>query len=1317
MRDTLGESLRKLKWTKQRQKRMSAILMMLSLVVTVDVFWTLRQPGLTLAGDASCGILEHTHDDACGRQICICDLPEEAHVHDAACYETHFVEAQEEIRPICDKTEEPHIHSDSCYETTSVPANTETILICKNEDEAHIHEDACYETTETDGYEETVLICTLISEPHEHTESCFVVEVTEAHEEQILSCGRSETAHTHEDDCYEWELLCDCEEHVHSIECYSDETADVETPLDWQDMFADYPYTGDLRQDLVGIAQTQAGYSESTSNFEVDDDGVRRGYTRYGAWYGAPYRDWSAMFVSFCLNYAGADPEETPFNTGASSMAKAWRNLDKYAPAGEYHPTAGDLVFFTDNTVGIVTEVYHATFYVICGDMEDAVSGAVLSLTDASIAGWGLTEGAVPATETPPDPEPPTEPPNPDNPPVPLSPTNTEDPLESAEPNPPVPEISEEDLLDISNGPAVFIFEGGRTEPQMTRFTVRASRTVTDLIPYLQANNGSYFFTLLDTNNQELPKDTNGNYIVTAGTSYKLTLSITNPDGFLPGIYQYQTPNGLLVNGGTGDFVLKDGINVGSWEVTDEGLITLDFNEHMNTRTDITISATMGIRFPEQDEPFDFDGKISVTIEPPLQPEVSTKLNKWGKQGNEAQGTDPSKLYWTMEITGQKDSNIPGSIITDQISTGDHRYTESDIAAGLRFGAGHYDLETGNQIAWYAWDVSADDPNLTWTETGWTYKMPEVVQSKWYNDPVTLGNDGWIYYIEYSSTPDPTGIAGNYWYTNSATVDGQYAQGWGEFSHGEAQAGIMKTGSFHGDANGGFFLWEFQASIPGMKEGETPVYLWQIQDYMRIKNETNDTVGYIENGVHLATVTATRGVQTVQVPHIDDATTEDDFAWFVEWSADHGDGIYYLKALTPLCRCRCTAETCEFWNHNNYCESQSWRNGRLSGFCRCWTEESDTILTFSYKTDDLSVIDTYGGLKNDLENEVILQNHRYLPDGTLQATTLGDAQAKVPIPGVFKKELTHDFNGYTANYKITVNEAKLALTNGTPLTIHDEMTQTLAYISGSLVITAEDANGNTSTLQQGVDYTVAYDGTGNAIDKTGTPVHVLDIVILRPQPVMYLLDYDATLIIPVGATQAVKYNNSATITLWGQDISDESAEKVYPEINVAAKSYQVELHKKSSLTGEPLGGATFGLFNDRGGLITSDVTDEKGELLFQTNIIEGIVLREHVLYYMQELKAPPGYQLDATKYWFCFCNDMADSCETCNEVMAGTNAFRIPFEQIGKVHAENDLMHYDLPATGGPGIYPLILASVVLILTALVYGFIRRRNQERRGVG
>ena len=103
-----------------------------------------------------------------------------------------------------------------------------------------------------------------------------------------------------------------------------------------------------------------------------------------------------------------------------------------------------------------------------------------------------------------------------------------------------------------------------------------------------------------------------------------------------------------------------------------------------------------------------------------------------------------------------------------------------------------------------------------------------------------------------------------------------------------------------------------------------------------------------------------------------------------------------------------------------------------------------------------------------------------------------------------------------------------------------------------------------------------------------------------------------------------------------------------------------------------------------------------------------------MLYYLQEMQAPPGYRLDDTQYWFCFCNHTGDSCETCETVMQGIEAIRIPFEQIGKVQAVNEPVNYDLPATGGPGVYPFVLAGAALVLAPLVYGFFRRSRQERR---
>ena len=106
-----------------------------------------------------------------------------------------------------------------------------------------------------------------------------------------------------------------------------------------------------------------------------------------------------------------------------------------------------------------------------------------------------------------------------------------------------------------------------------------------------------------------------------------------------------------------------------------------------------------------------------------------------------------------------------------------------------------------------------------------------------------------------------------------------------------------------------------------------------------------------------------------------------------------------------------------------------------------------------------------------------------------------------------------------------------------------------------------------------------------------------------------------------------------------------------------------------------------------------------------------------MLYYMQELKAPAGYMLDDTKYWFCFCGDVDTNCTECNDIIASTDAYRIPFDEVGKIHISNEIMDYDLPATGSAGTKPLLLVSVTLIVIPLVYGFILRRKRGRRVVG
>ena len=173
----------------------------------------------------------------------------------------------------------------------------------------------------------------------------------------------------------------------------------------------------------------------------------------------------------------------------------------------------------------------------------------------------------------------------------------------------------------------------------------------------------------------------------------------------------------------------------------------------------------------------------------------------------------------------------------------------------------------------------------------------------------------------------------------------------------------------------------------------------------------------------------------------------------------------------------------------------------------------------------------------------------------------------------------------------------------------------------------------------------------------------------------------------------------------------------FADFNIARKSYNVKVYKTSSLRGDALGGATIGLYNEHGGLIAQDKTDSDGEILFKTNIVEGIILQEHVLYYMQEIRPPPGYELNPAKHWFYFCDRSDDNCDTCNQISGAEDAVRIPFNKYNVIPIINHLMRYELPSTGGCGIYPIILVSVMFIVTPLVYIFVLRCKPERRRSG
>lgn len=205
-------------------------------------------------------------------------------------------------------------------------------------------------------------------------------------------CGMDE--HTHTEECRA--DGCDIAEHIHLPTCYSNPNADVETKSEWESTFADIQLSGDLAEDLIAIAKTQIGYQESTLNYTVSSDGITRGYTRYGAWYGNEYGDWSAMFAGFCLNYSGIDSELAPYNSGSETMRMLWDNKAMFTNEDSYSPSMGDIVFLDkdgngkSDAVGIVLMNDFSNIMTIEGDINNTVDRATYSLDDTKILGYGM---------------------------------------------------------------------------------------------------------------------------------------------------------------------------------------------------------------------------------------------------------------------------------------------------------------------------------------------------------------------------------------------------------------------------------------------------------------------------------------------------------------------------------------------------------------------------------------------------------------------------------------------------------------------------------------------------------------------------------------------------------------------------------------------------------------------------------------------------------------------------------------------------------------------------------------------------------------
>lgn len=233
-------------------------------------------------------------------------------------------------------------------------------------------------------------------EEHIHTADCYrIVEASSVTDDDVIVATSTQTDAISDDGAggdevipegYVKILVCGKEEHIHTMACMSDESADLETEDDWNALVNTLNLNGESYvSDLLAIADSQIGYSESIRNFIVrDNETSKNGITRYGQWYGNPYGNWNAMFVAFCLNYAGVDSTLIPYNSGVEAWVVDLKKAELYKDASEYTPVAGDIAFVDNDRdgiadgVGIVKEIAY--------DIYDGVTITGISLIQGDVA-------------------------------------------------------------------------------------------------------------------------------------------------------------------------------------------------------------------------------------------------------------------------------------------------------------------------------------------------------------------------------------------------------------------------------------------------------------------------------------------------------------------------------------------------------------------------------------------------------------------------------------------------------------------------------------------------------------------------------------------------------------------------------------------------------------------------------------------------------------------------------------------------------------------------------------------------------------------
>lgn len=163
-----------------------------------------------------------------------------------------------------------------------------------------------------------------------------------------------------------------------------------------------YTNTGDYAADIVGVAETQVGYTELTSKSGSPIiDSAMPYYTKYGERYGNANAHWCAFFVLWCAEQAGVPTSIICKSSSCGSCGNfvTWFKNNHRWRDNTYTPKKGDVVFFDwdndgyANHVGIVQGTNGTNVLTIEGNTGGENGYAVMKCERINnILGYGVPD-------------------------------------------------------------------------------------------------------------------------------------------------------------------------------------------------------------------------------------------------------------------------------------------------------------------------------------------------------------------------------------------------------------------------------------------------------------------------------------------------------------------------------------------------------------------------------------------------------------------------------------------------------------------------------------------------------------------------------------------------------------------------------------------------------------------------------------------------------------------------------------------------------------------------------------------------------------